>query len=79
MIWKVLTNKEQGWIFFKMDEREQESFLNNDKTVIVNIRYLGVDKRVIDKIVDRIEKNPTELYKSRQKRGYEKSKPKENE
>lgn len=49
MIWKVMTNQEQGWIWLKMEEREQKSFIENDKTV-VNIRYL-----VVDKIVHRIE------------------------
>ena len=55
MIWRVMRNKEQGWIWFKMADREQQSFIKNDKTVVVNIRYIGVDKRVIEKIVDRIE------------------------
>lgn len=55
MIWRVMRNKEQGWIWFKMANREQQSFIKNDKTVVVNIRYIGVDKRVIEKIVDRIE------------------------
>jgi len=55
MVWRVMRNKEQGWIWFKMADREQQSFIKNDKTVVVNIRYIGVDKRVIEKIVDRIE------------------------
>ena len=55
MIWRVMRNKEQGWIWLKMADREQQSFIKNDKTVVVNIRYIGVDKRVIEKIVDRIE------------------------
>lgn len=58
MIWRVLTNKEDGWIFFKMDDKQQISFLKNDKTVIVNIRYMGVDKRVVEKIVERMETSP---------------------
>jgi hypothetical protein len=55
MIWDVLRNKETGWMFFQMTERQQLDFLNNKKDVDINFRYVGMDKRVVLKIIKRIE------------------------
>ena len=54
LIWNVLTNKESGWLFFKMTNQQQLDFLNNTKDVDINLRYVGFDKRVITKIMDRL-------------------------
>jgi hypothetical protein len=55
MMWRVITNKEQGWIFFKVGSYEQQEFINNGNPINIDIRYLGVDNRVINIFKDRIE------------------------
>jgi hypothetical protein len=55
MLWSVLRNKQSGWIFLRMGYEVQKDFLNNTKDVEVAIRYIGVDKRVIEKIVKRLQ------------------------
>ena len=61
MVWRVLiTKKEQGWIFFKINSNDQEKFLNNQGDIEININYLCVDERVIKKLHERIE-NPSSL------------------
>ena len=55
MCWKVLTNKEQGWIFFKLNEQQQKSLINGGNTTYTKFRYLGVDKKVVELLVKRFE------------------------
>ena len=55
MAWKVVNNKENGWIFFKMSNQQQLDFLNNTNDVNINLRYVGMDSRVISKLVDRLK------------------------
>ncbi len=55
MVWNVLRNKESGWMFFKMTEQQQLDFLNEEKDVDITFRYIGMDKRVVSKIIKRIE------------------------
>lgn len=55
MAWKVMNNKENGWVFFNMTNQQQLDFLNNTNNVNINFRYVGMDSRVISKIVDRLK------------------------
>lgn len=52
MLWRVLRNKEQGWIWFKLNEQEQKNFLTNKEPTEITVRFIGVDKRVIEKIIE---------------------------
>lgn len=56
MAWNVLfTQKDKGWIFFKLNEEQQLAFLRNEP-VDFTVRYMGVDERAVEKIVKRMEK-----------------------
>ena len=67
MIWRVLRNKEQGWIFFKLSDEDQKTFLENTGDIDVKIQYLGVDIRVVKKVAKRLE---TPIKKDELKRGW---------
>lgn len=54
MLWMVLRNKENGWIFFRMTEQQQKDFLNDVEDVNIRFRYVGMDKRVVEKVVNRL-------------------------
>lgn len=54
MVWNVLRNKETGWMFFQMTEQQQKDFLNNTEDVDITFRYVGMDKRVVEKVVNRL-------------------------
>ena len=54
MVWMVLRNKENGWMFFRMTEQQQKDFLNDVYDVDITFRYLGMDKRVVEKVVNRL-------------------------
>jgi len=56
MLWMVLRNKESGWMFFRMTEQQQEDFLNGRKDIDITFRYVGMDKRVVAKVVERLQK-----------------------
>jgi hypothetical protein len=56
MLWRVLRNKESGWMFFRMTEQQQEDFLNDRKDIDITFRYVGMDKRVVAKVVERLQK-----------------------
>jgi hypothetical protein len=56
MLWMVLRNKESGWMFFRMTEQQQEDFLNDRKDIDITFRYVGMDKRVVAKVVERLQK-----------------------
>ena len=56
MLWMVLRNKESGWMFFRMTEQQQEDFLNDIKDIDITFRYVGMDKRVVAKVVERLQK-----------------------
>jgi hypothetical protein len=56
MLWMVLRNKESGWMFFRMTEQQQEEFLNDKNDIDITFRYVGMDKRVVAKIVERLQK-----------------------
>ncbi len=61
LLWGVMFNKQQGWIFFRLTEQQQDDFLNSiDKELDIPIRYLGVDKRIIEKLVKRLSTNHKE-------------------
>jgi hypothetical protein len=55
MLWMVIRNKENGWMFFRMTEQQQKDFLNNVQDVDITVRYIGLDKKVVEKIVHRLE------------------------
>jgi hypothetical protein len=55
MIWMVIRNKEDGWMFFRMTEQQQKDFLNDVQDVDITFRYVGMDKKVVEKIVNRLE------------------------
>ena len=55
MIWMVIRNKENGWMFFRMTEQQQKDFLNDVQDVDITFRYVGMDKKVVEKIVNRLE------------------------
>jgi hypothetical protein len=55
MLWSVISGKQKGWVFLKITDQQQIDFLNNEKNVELIIRYLGVDDKVIKKIVKRLE------------------------
>jgi hypothetical protein len=55
MIWMVIRNKENGWMFFRMTEQQQKDFLNDVQDVDITFRYIGMDKKVVEKIVNRLE------------------------
>ena len=52
----VLRNKESGWMFFRMTEQQQEEFLNDKNDIDITFRYVGMDKRVVAKVVERLQK-----------------------
>lgn len=54
MLWMVLRNKESGWMFFRMTEQQQKDFLNDVQDVDIRFRYVGMDKRVVEKVVNRL-------------------------
>lgn len=54
MVWMVLRNKENGWMFFRMTEQQQKDFLNDVEDVDIRFRYVGMDKRVVEKVVNRL-------------------------
>ena len=54
MLWMVLRNKESGWMFFRITEQQQEEFLNNKNDIDITFRYVGMDKRVVEKVVNRL-------------------------
>jgi uncharacterized protein (UPF0335 family) len=51
----VIRNKENGWMFFRMTEQQQKDFLNDVQDVDITFRYVGMDKKVVEKIVNRLE------------------------
>ena len=55
MIWMIIRNKENGWMFFRMTEQQQKDFLNDVQDVDIRFRYIGMDKKVVEKIVNRLE------------------------
>ena len=55
MLWMVIRNKENGWMFFRMTEQQQKDFLNDVQDVDIRFRYVGMDKKVVEKIVNRLE------------------------
>jgi hypothetical protein len=55
MLWMVIRNKENGWMFFRMTEQQQKDFLNDVQDVDITFRYVGIDKKVVEKIVHRLE------------------------
>jgi hypothetical protein len=55
MLWMVIRNKENGWVFFRMTEQQQKDFLNDVQDVDITFRYVGMDKKVVEKIVNRLE------------------------
>ena len=55
MLWMVIRNKENGWMFFRMTEQQQKDFLNDVQDVDITFRYVGMDKKVVEKIVHRLE------------------------
>ena len=55
MLWMVIRNKEDGWMFFRMTEQQQKDFLNDVQDVDITFRYVGMDKKVVEKIVNRLE------------------------
>lgn len=57
MLWRVLRNKESGWMFFRMTEQQQKDFLNDLKDVDITFRYVGMDKKVVEKVVNRLVKS----------------------
>jgi hypothetical protein len=55
MLWMIIRNKENGWMFFRMTEQQQKDFLNDVQDVDITFRYIGMDKKVVKKIVNRLE------------------------
>ena len=55
MLWMVIRNKEDGWMFFRMTEQQQKDFLNDVQDVDITFRYVGMNKKVVEKIVHRLE------------------------
>jgi hypothetical protein len=55
MLWMIIRNKENGWMFFRMTEQQQKDFLNDVQDVDITFRYIGMDKKVVEKIVNRLE------------------------
>ena len=55
MLWMVIRNKENGWMFFRITEQQQKDFLNDVQDVDITFRYVGMDKKVVEKIVHRLE------------------------
>jgi hypothetical protein len=51
----IIRNKENGWMFFRMTEQQQKDFLNDVQDVDIRFRYIGMDKKVVEKIVNRLE------------------------
>ena len=56
MMWYVATGKAGNWLFFRMTDEQQKDFLNDTNDVQIDVRYMGIDKRVVEKIIKRIEK-----------------------
>lgn len=56
LMWYVATGKAGNWVFFRMSDQEQLDFLNDSRDIQIDIRYMGVDKKVVEKIIKRIEK-----------------------
>lgn len=54
-IWKILLNKETGWVFFHLSDKEQHALLNGP-SFEKQIFGLGVNKKVLESISKRLEK-----------------------
>lgn len=55
MIWSIMRGKQKGYIFFRLTDEQQKEFINNSKSIDISIRFLGVDEKVVEKIVQRLE------------------------
>ena len=56
MLWKAINGSKDGWIFFQLNKTQQENLITNNGDVDITIRYVGIDKRVAEKVVRRIVK-----------------------
>jgi len=54
MLWRVITKSNHGVILLQIDNKQQLNILNRKESDI-RISYVGVDKRVALKILERIE------------------------
>lgn len=50
MLWRVMRNKEKGWIFFRLTDVQQRQLINNEQTDEITFRHVGVDSRAVNKI-----------------------------
>lgn len=55
MLWRVMRNKEQGWIFFRLTDTQQRQLINNEQTDEITFRHVGVDVHAVNKIIKRLE------------------------
>lgn len=53
-IWQVLIGKESEWMFIKLTDKMQKAIIENRSEVDIVVRYVGVDKRVVKKLTDRM-------------------------
>lgn len=56
MLWRVINNKEEGWMFFNLNDEQQKKIINNELTDTIVFRYTELDQRVVQKIIKRIER-----------------------
>lgn len=58
-IWHILFTNKPGIIFFHLSDEQQQEVINNEP-IDIKIRYIGVDKRVVDKAASRLSKGDYE-------------------
>lgn len=54
MAWQLIKGNHDGWVFFRMNAKDQLDFLNS-KEVDIKVSYVGLDKRIATTIIKRIE------------------------
>lgn len=55
MLWKVIRKKEKGWVFFRLNLEQQKELLN-DRVAELDIEYVNVDKRVVERLANKLAK-----------------------
>ena len=50
------TSKHNGLVFMRLDKKQQLDLIERNITVCLNIRYIGVDKKAVDVIKNKLER-----------------------
>jgi len=55
MLWSTLIGRQQGWVFFRLNSEQQRNIIKQQEKVEITVRYVKVDKRVIEKIKNKLD------------------------